>query len=40
VTWIDISGGSVYLPIVPIREPLNKRPRIRLRGDRDYSADG
>jgi len=39
-TWIDISEGSVYLAIVPIREPVNKRPQVRLQRDRDYSADG
>jgi hypothetical protein len=37
---IDIGAGTVYLAIVPMREPVNKRLRIRLRRDRDYSADG
>ena len=40
VELIDIGEGSVYLAIVPIRNPLNKRPRVRLCGDPDYSADG
>jgi hypothetical protein len=40
VTWIDIGDASVYLAIVPIRDPLNKRLRVRLYGDPDYSADG
>ena len=31
---------EVYLGIVPIWEPVNKRPRVRPRGGRDYSADG
>ena len=38
--WIDIGAGSVYLAIVPNRELVNKRPRVRLHGGWDYSADG
>jgi hypothetical protein len=37
---IDIGNGFLYLAIVPIREPVKKRPRVRLYGDPDYSADG
>jgi hypothetical protein len=37
---IDIGGGSVYLAIVPVWEPINKQLRFRLHRGRDYSADG
>jgi hypothetical protein len=40
VRRIDIGEGSVYLAIVPTRDPLNKRPLVRLCCNRDYSADG
>ena len=39
VRRIDIGEGSVYLAIVPIPFAIYKYPAVRLRRDRDYSAD-